>query len=119
MITPDMLINRHPTKPLSPFKVRRRGAKAFWRTVASHYGKTRHSGHEKKTDANRASEQITGAFIKGWKDNWHGVEITADVWRSRFAKWTDVEADVGHLREAYISGYAFYAEQFPAERLAA
>jgi len=126
MITAHMLINRSPHKPLSPFKVRRRGATAFWNSVKHHYDKftcaerdnhrrekTDCSYHAPKTRCTRAGERITGAFILGWKDRWTGREITESIWRGYINSWQGCEAQVEHLRAAYINGREFYDEQFP------
>jgi hypothetical protein len=112
-LTPDMLINRAPHKPLSPLKVRRRGANAFVATVRRFYNDRRKDKcHDKKLPGDRACEQVASAFIKGWKDRDAGVAVTAERWQSYIETWTDREAHVEHLREAYINGRAFYEEQF-------
>jgi hypothetical protein len=126
-ITPTMLINRSPHKPLSPFKVRRRGANAFWTTVKKHYTKYAGSAereqrerekhdrsyHAPKTQTHRAGEQVTGAFIKGWKDVWLDIAVDATRWQSYVERWATSEARPDHLHDAYIAGREFYYEQFP------
>jgi hypothetical protein len=126
-LTPDMLINRAPHKPLSPFKVRRRGANAFWDAVKQDYPKYADaqertererdkfdpSYHAPKTARVHAGEQITGAFILGWKDRWVGRAITEAHWLGYMNSWQDCDARVEHLRAAYINGREFYDEQFP------
>ena len=127
MITPDMLINRTPHKPLSPFKVRRRGATAFWDAIKHRYpkyasDKERDAREREKRDAEyhapktvrtHAGEAVTSAFIKGWKDVWLDVEVTADAWTGYIAVWRGRHAEAVDQRDAYLAGREFYHEQFP------